>query len=179
MIIDSRFSELECFAGIEIPTEYIEQQTLISVEYFSFDNKFHLGQLVVNKSLSDEILAIFSEIKRMKFPIEKVIPISFYNWDDEISMQNNNSSCFNFRLIKGTNRLSKHAFGKAIDINPMQNPFVKQNSIEPKNAVYEISQKGTILENSPIIRIFSDFGWEWGGNWTNSKDYQHFEKVET
>ncbi len=179
MIIDSKFSELECFAGIEIPIEIVEQQTLISVEYFSFDNQLHLGQLVVNKSLSAEILAIFREIKQLKFPIEKVIPISFYNWDDEISMQNNNSSCFNFRLIKGTNRLSKHAFGKAIDINPMQNPFIKQNSIEPKNAVYDITQKGTIRDNSQIVRIFSDFGWEWGGNWTNSKDYQHFEKIET
>jgi len=91
-------------------------------------------------------------------------------------MSANNTSAFNYRNIKGTDRLSKHSYGIAIDINPLFNPFVKKNSVEPEGAKYIPSRKGTLTGSSEVVKIFKSYGWQWGGDWNRGKDYQHFEK---
>jgi hypothetical protein len=116
IIIDSDYSFEEIFSDIKIPEKIKKNLKLISVEYFSFDDNLHRGQILIHKDLASEIIEIFSVIKEKKFPINKVIPIVKYNWSDDRSMNDNNSSAFNFRYIKGTTKLSSHALGRAIEL---------------------------------------------------------------
>jgi hypothetical protein len=146
------------------------------VEYYSFDEKLHRGQIVINKKVSKDIIEIFSLIKESHFPISKVIPAVKYNWDDEASMNDNNTVAFNYRKVKGSNVQSSHSYGMAIDINPLQNPHIKGKTIQPSSGKYDTKAKGTLLRDSKIVNEFIKRGWQWGGNWRSSKDYQHFEK---
>ncbi len=175
IIIDSNLTFEEAVKGTKAPEEILKNLKLIDVEYFSFDGKLHKGQIIVNKDREKEVKEIFEKIKKIKFPVEKVIPIVKYNWDDETSMRDNNSSGFNYRVIAGTKKLSLHATGNAIDINPFQNPYIKGKLIAPKGSKYDKKAKGTILEDSEIVKLFKSKGWEWGGDWKNYKDYQHFD----
>ena len=176
-ILDCHYTFEEAVSGKDIPKLILKELELIDVEYFSFDGKLHKGQLVINKALSKDIEDIFAFIKKTKFPVAKVIPVLKYNWSDEESMNANNTSAFNYRKVAGQKVLSPHAKGLAIDINPLQNPHTKRNKVNPSNASYNINQPGTILRNSQLVKEFLKRGWQWGGSWKSSKDYQHFQKV--
>jgi peptidoglycan L-alanyl-D-glutamate endopeptidase CwlK len=185
-IIDSSMSELEAFEGIDpkCPREVRERQRLIEVRYFGFDRKVHKGQLVLDADVVQDVTQIFEIALKIEFPIHSVIPVSHpkfrkdNRWDDDLSMNANNSSAFNFRMKTGGSTPSNHAFGRAIDINPMQNPYIKGDLILPEGAVYKPKSTGTLEADHPIVKAFIDRGWEWGGDWTSLKDYQHFEKRE-
>jgi hypothetical protein len=174
--VDSNISLQEALKGKDAPPEITGSLVIVDVEYYSFDGLLHRGQLVVHKELEKDLKEIFEIIKEKKFPVEKVIPINKYNWDDDLSMQDNNSSAFNYRLVAGTNKLSNHASGRAVDINPLINPMIKYGKSSPEGAVYNPKAKGTITSKSFIVKEFLKRGWEWGGNWKNYKDYQHFDK---
>ncbi len=176
IILDCNYSFNESIKGIEIPVEIINQLTLIDVEYYSFDEKLHKGQLVINKKVEKDIVEIFKLIKDLKFPVGKVIPVAKYKWDDEASMNDNNTVAFNYRKVKGSKILSLHSYGLAIDINPLQNPHIKGKTIQPSSGKYDTKSKGTILRDSKLVNEFVKCGWQWGGRWRSSKDYQHFEK---
>ncbi len=176
IIVDCNYSFGEATSGKDIPESILKKLALIDVEYFSFDDKLHRGQIVVNKSVVKDIKEIFEFIKRTKFPINKVIPISKYNWSDDSSMSDNNTTAFNYRKVKGQKVLSAHSYGLAIDINPLQNPHIKGKKVNPPNAVYNIEVPGTIVKGSQLVKEFRKYGWTWGGYWKSSKDYQHFEK---
>ena len=176
IIIDCNYTFEESIKGIEIPLKIIDQLTLVEVEYYSFDEKLHRGQLVINQKAEKDILEIFNFIKESRFRIEKVIPSVKYNWNDEASMNDNNTVAFNYRKVKGSKVISSHSYGMAIDINPLQNPHIKGNAIIPKKGKYDINTQGTILRESNLLKEFVKRGWQWGGRWTSSKDYQHFEK---
>jgi peptidoglycan L-alanyl-D-glutamate endopeptidase CwlK len=177
VIIDSQMTFEEAISGIEIPEDIQNNLTTINVRYFGFDSLLHEGQLVVAQQLAPEIQEIFNELLAIRFPIEKIIPVSVYHWSDSLSMAENNSSCFNYRTIAGRKKLSDHAFGRAIDINPMQNPYNQQNkAIHPRNAIYDPLAKGTLIKDSAAVTVFLKRGWNWGGNWKYYKDYQHFYK---
>ncbi len=176
IIIDSQLSFEESIAGVEIPKQILNQLELIEVQYFSFDGKLHQGQLLVNKKAGTDLIEIFEIIKETKFPVAKVIPIVKYDWDDDKSMLDNNSTSFNYRMIKGTKIKSYHSYGLAIDINPLQNPHIRKGKVTPDNAAYNPKEPGTLTKDSKIVREFLKRGWSWGGNWRSSKDYQHFEK---
>ena len=176
IIIDCNYTFEEAIKGIEIPNSIIIQLTLVDVEYYSFDDQLHRGQIVINKKAVEDIKAIFDFIKTSRFPIAKVIPIVKYNWDDETSMNENNTTAFNYRKVKGSKVLSSHSSGMAIDINPLQNPHIKAGKISPSKGKYDIKAPGTILSDSKLVNEFVKRGWQWGGRWRSSKDYQHFEK---
>ncbi len=176
IVVDAKYDFATALSGVRFPDEIKKQLALVQVKYYGLDGKIHSGQLVIHKKLESEIKEIFDKLLAIKFPIKSVIPIVRFGWDDEKSMLANNTSAFNYRVIKGTERLSKHAFGTAIDINPFFNPYVKPNSVEPKGAEYIPERKGTITANSEITKIFKSYGWSWGGDWSRGKDYQHFEK---
>ncbi len=176
IIVDSNCSLQEALSGIDISISIKKLLTIVNVYYYSFDGKLHKGQIVINKELVRDIKDIFKLIREKKFPIKKVIPISKYNWNDETSMEDNNTSAFNYRKIKGTKKLSYHATGRAIDINPKLNPRIKSGRVIPKGSFYNKKVPGTILKSSFIVKFFLKNGWDWGGNWKHSKDYQHFEK---
>ena len=176
IIIDSNCSLKEALSGMTIPPGIKRLLAIVDIYYYSFDHKIHKGQIVINKDLINDIKEIFNKIKEEKFPIEKVIPIYRYNWSDEASAEDNNTSAFNYRRVKGTKILSNHASGKAIDINPKLNPQIKNNKIFPDDASYSPKVPGTISPGSFLVKTFLVKGWKWGGNWKHLKDYQHFEK---
>lgn len=175
-IVDARMTASEALTGTPAPKNIAAKMKLIDVTYFGYDEKLHKGQLLVNKNVADEVEKIFAELLKMKFPIAKVIPITVYTWDDEASMYDNNTSSFNYRKVVGKTTLSKHALGYAIDINPRDNYYKKDGHISPSNGRYDKKNKGTILKNSAVVKLFAKYGWNWGGDWKSLKDYQHFEK---
>ncbi|MFA5090022.1 MAG: M15 family metallopeptidase [Candidatus Omnitrophota bacterium] len=182
-IIDSDISLSEALRK-DSPLEFKKRQRLVDVLYYSFDGRIHKGQLVIDERLVEDIREVFRVALENKFPINSVIPIShdrfFKNgkWnEDDLSMLSNNTSAFNYRTVTGGKSLSKHAYGFAIDINPVQNPYIKGNIVLPPGAVYDTGKPGTLACDSPVVKTFVRLGWTWGGNWKSLKDYQHFEKV--
>jgi hypothetical protein len=154
----------------------IESQRLMDVAYFGFDGKIHQWQIVVNKRMEDDVYRFFEKAFELEFPIDKVIPVSKFNWDDRNSMANNNSSGFNYRYIAGTERLSKHASWFALDINPQQNPDATTQSelTQDPNVDGTLSKKNK--KWAELVKFAkNELGWTRGGDW-NNKDYQHFEK---
>lgn len=177
IIVDSDMTFNEAIRGSKAPKEILDSLVLIDVLYYSFDKKLHKGQLVIHRDLKDEVLQVFEMIKILKFPIGKVVPVVKYNWSDDKSMIDNNTSCFNYRTIAGTNRLSLHARGRAIDINPLLNPVVYPDGrIEPKGAKYDPKVLGTLYSTHPVVLEFKRLGWRWGGDFNSYKDYHHFDK---
>lgn len=169
----------QAMMGTQAPEDVQRTLTLLSIPYWGFDHREHIGQIVVDKQVANEVVEIFQTIFTAKFPIEKMIPISAYDWSDDASMADNNSSAFNYRFIYGTDRLSNHSLGRAIDINPMQNPYIAiDQSVHPSVSTYNKTKPGTILDHGIVVQTFEKYGWEWGGRWINRKDYQHFEKVK-
>lgn len=167
----------EALEGCAVPVEIRESLALIDVPYLSFGNDVRQGQLVLHKELTSDIEKIFNELVRMQFPIEKIEPLSTYGWDDDASMAANNTSAFNYRLIPETDRLSNHSLGRAIDINPVQNPYRSYSGkLYPPNATYDPAAPGTMTGEGDVVMLFKRMGWEWGGDWTSVVDYQHFEK---
>ena len=161
-----------------------ENLRYIHVLHVGFDNQVHEGELVVNKDIADDVLEIFKELYESGYQIEKVRLVDEYDADDEASMSDNNSSAFNFRFISHTTKISKHGMGMAVDINTLYNPYVKtvdgELSIEPANAVDYVDRSKDfshkIDHDDLCYKLFTEHGFEWGGDWTHSKDYQHFEK---
>jgi len=177
VIVDSSMSFSEAVEGTTAPEEIILNMSLVDVLYYSFDGKKHQGQIIVNRELEDDVYDIFNYIEEILFPIGKVVPIAAYQWDDHSSMADNNSSSFNFRVIEGTTKLSMHSLGKAVDINPVQNPVIYPNGVTaPEGAKYLREERGTFTADNPVVQEFLRRGWHWGGNFDQPKDYHHFEK---
>ena len=161
-----------------------ENLRYIHVLHVGFDNQVHEGELVVNKDIADDVLEIFKELYESGYQIEKVRLVDEYDADDEASMSDNNSSAFNFRFISHTTKISKHGMGMAVDINTLYNPYVKtvdgEFSIEPANGADYVDRSKDfshkIDHDDLCYKLFTEHGFEWGGDWTHSKDYQHFEK---
>lgn len=178
IIVDSRRSFQAAIAGTEAPPAITKELCLLEVRYCSFDGRLHQGQLVVHKRLKEELTDIFAVIRAICFPVAKVVPIVHYGWSDEASMADNNTAAFNYRLVAGTTRLSRHATGQAIDINPGQNPVIYADGVSlPPGAVYAPQAKGTLTPASLIMQEFLSRGWQWGGDFHGLKDYHHFEKL--
>ncbi len=178
IIIDSDTTFEEAVSGKDIPPDIKDSLGIIDIIHWSFDNRPHQGQLIVHKKLIDEVGRIFAFLKDRKFPIAKIIPVSKYDWSDEKSMEDNNSSAFNYRFIYMTNELSNHSYGRAIDINPFFNPYVARDySIHPRGARYLPEKPGTIFDGGPVVEIFDKYGWQWGGRYKDRKDWHHFEKL--
>lgn len=178
VIVDSRPMHREDLGFGRFPKHIAKRMRLVEVEYLGFDGLNYRGQIVVDSSLAPEIKQIFRELLLAGYPIKKVVPVSRYGWDDEKSMADNNTSGFNYRgqvTPKGKSRvLSKHAYGRAIDLNPLLNPYVSKSG--ESTSTYRPSRRGTLTRDCVAVKIFTKRGWKWGGNWTGSKDYQHFEK---
>ncbi len=177
IITDSAMRFAEAIEGTTAPEEIIDGLSLVDVLYYSFDGEKHHGQIVVSNACEDDIFEIFTLIEKLKFPVGRVIPITAYQWDDHNSMADNNSSSFNFRVIEGTTKLSLHSFGRAVDINPVQNPVIYPTGVTaPAGATYVPTAAGAFRTDHPIVREFLKRGWHWGGNFDQPKDYHHFEK---
>ncbi len=180
VIIDSRMTRAEAIhrsASPAAPPAVLNRQALVTVHYLGFDGRLHEGQVVIDERLVSDIREVFRIARRSGFPIQSAVPVAAFGWDDDRSMAANNTSGFNYRTVPGTRRLSRHAFGFAIDINPRQNPFIRNGKIRPPGARYDPNQPGTLTPDGPIVRAFRRLGWTWGGDWRTIKDYQHFQKT--
>ncbi len=152
----------------------------IHVLHKDINGTVHEGEMICNAYIADDLIDIFRQLYDAGYPIEKIRLVDEYDADDEASMEDNNSSCFNFRYISNTTKVSKHGLGLAVDINTLYNPYIKQSGrYEPVNAGdYTDRTKDfdyKIEKGDLCYELFTGHGFEWGGNWKNSKDYQHFE----
>ncbi|MFZ3031458.1 MAG: M15 family metallopeptidase, partial [Candidatus Moraniibacteriota bacterium] len=163
---------------LPIPPEIRKRLVVVKVPYLGFDGDPHLGQQVVDREVRADIRWIFLELFLRGFPIASMVPSAAFEWSDERSMVANNTSTLNYRYIAGTNRLSMHAYGRATDINPVQNPCYSNGVWTPPGARYDPSVPGTITADSIVVALFRSRGWCWGGNcWENGPfDPQHFFK---
>lgn len=163
----------------------IDSLRYVRVLHFGFDGEIYIGELVVSSLISSDIIDIFKELFDAGYPIEHMVLVDDYDADDNLSMEANNTSSFNYRVVEGTSKLSKHAYGLAIDINPLYNPYIRtvngKEVILPENgseyADRTLECEYYITEGDVCYNAFIKRGFTWGGNWEDSKDYQHFQKV--
>ena len=145
------------------------------------DGTAHRGQLVVNADRVPQVVAAFAQLYGMHYPIAKMTTVEHYrDASDEASMEDDNTSAFNCRPIPGKHKWSQHAFGRAVDINPLLNPQTdSQGDVQPITATRYLDRNqnipGLIHDGDPVVRMFTTRGWTWGGHWTDPHDYQHFE----
>ena len=170
----------------ENPDITYDELRYVKVLYFDFKEKECSGELICNETIAQDLVEIFYELYQAKYPIEKIRLIDEYDGDDEASMADNNSSCFNYRFVAGTTKLSKHALGLAIDINPLYNPYITYSgetvNVAPSNAAAYADRDAAyiakITHEDLAFQLFAEHGFTWGGDWKNSKDYQHFQKTD-
>lgn len=175
-IIDSTLSLKEALAGTQAPQDILNDLVLLDIAYVSFDDRIHQGQLIVHATVADEVRTIFEKILEMRFPIQHAKLPVVYGWDDEVCMVQNNTSAFNYRIIQGTDKLSNHSYGLAIDINPTLNPYTQRDGlVVPPGSTYDPNTPGTLTVDGPVVALFKSYGWGWGGDWER-KDWQHFDK---
>ena len=157
----------------------------LQVQHVDFQGKTQQGIIICNRAIAQDLREIFAELYRRKYPIERIRPISEYGDDDERSMQANNTSCYCYRPIEGSTKLSNHALGRAIDVNPLYNPCVRRKKdgtllIQPATGRPYVDRsksfKYKITTKDLCYRLFMQHGFRWGGSWHSLKDYQHFEK---
>ena len=159
----------------------VDQLAYLRIRHHGYDGRVHDGELLVHPSIAQDFIAIFRALFALGFPIEKMRLIDAYGGDDDASMADNNTSAFNCREVSGRKGVwSRHAFGMAVDINPLVNPYVVKDVISPpKGAAYLASPEaavGPLRSGSPAVEVFLHRGFTWGGHFQQSKDYQHFQK---
>jgi hypothetical protein len=153
----------------------------VELDYVGFDGHTHRGDLVVHQDVVADVIAIFEQLQVLRYPIATMRTVDHYpGAEDELSMEDNNTSAYNCRLMPSGRAWALHAYGRAIDINPLLNPFVdREGTLEPKTAGPYLDRNrtdpGLLHPGDPVVRAFTDRGWRWGGDWRTPKDYQHFE----
>ncbi|MFI3261886.1 MAG: M15 family metallopeptidase [Rikenellaceae bacterium] len=179
VVVDSNITFEKALEGTLAPKSVIDSLVLINVEYYSDDNMLHQGQILMNRCLQEDVIEIFEFIKEEKIPIEMVIPIKFDLPDGNTTMANlNNTYGFHYRYAVSSKKLSNHSYGKAIDFNPFDNPYISSTGkIIPVGAKYEpLTNPLSFTSDCKLVKKFKELGWTWGGDWITTKDYMHFEK---
>ena len=156
----------------------------VKIRYVDFDGKAQNGELICNQKIAQDLVEIFSELYDRQYPLASVRLVDDFGGDDLASMEADNTSCFNFREVTssggGRHKLSLHAYGLAVDLNPLYNPYVKKGKILPQSAKPYANRKNAnpyrIDHEDLAYQLFTSHGFTWGGDWKSLKDYQHFEK---
>jgi hypothetical protein len=155
---------------------------VLRLDRWGFDGQPHRGSLVVHRRYVQDALQVFGTLFDARFPIRRMRLVDAYGADDDRSMAANNTSAFNCRAVTGGSSWSQHSYGWAIDINPIQNPYVTSGGtvLPPAGAAYRNRSrdgKGIIRAGGVVVKAFAAIGWGWGGSWSSIKDYQHFSKT--
>jgi D-alanyl-D-alanine carboxypeptidase-like protein len=158
----------------------LDDLRLLTVAYIGFDGVDHSGQLVVHKNVASAVLDVFAQMRAAGFRIERMDLIDVYGGSDDASTKANNTSAFNCRAVTGGSGWSRHAYGRAIDINPVQNPYVYADGhvLDPNAARYTnraLDEPGMIHDGDVVTKAFAAIGWRWGGHFNPPIDYQHFD----
>jgi hypothetical protein len=167
-------------AGCPVP---VNQLRLLVLSYWNFNREPSIGLLIANKAVAKDLKSVFQKLFRHGFMIERMELIENYGGNDVLSMEANNTSGFNCRDITlHPGKFSNHSWGRAVDINPLTNPYVKGSTVLPKQGSAYLDRNrayvGGILDGSYVAKLFEKRGWTLGGRWTDRQDYQHFEKPE-
>jgi D-alanyl-D-alanine carboxypeptidase len=151
---------------------------LLKADHWGFDRRVHRGELVVHRDQARRVLGVLERLFRAGYPIRRMRLVDDYRADDDRSMAANNTSAFNCRPVAGTSRWSEHAYGRAIDVNPVHNPYVAGRHVSPPAGRPYANRArrapGMIHAGDAVVRAFAAAGWAWGGNWRSARDYQHF-----
>jgi len=151
---------------------------VLSFSHWGFERKVRKGRLIVHEDVARPLLGVFRELYAERFLIRKIVPVDMYGASDFRSIEADNTSAFNCRFVEGTGRWSEHAYGRAIDVNPIENPYVSGGRTSHRASVPYLDRgrrrPGMAHEGGALVRVFDAIGWGWGGRWTSVKDYQHF-----
>lgn len=163
-------------AGCPVP---IRQLRMLTLDYWGFDREVHRGRVIARRRQAEPVLGVFHAIFDARFEIRRVRMIEPYGADDGLLGRKNVTSGFNCRLATGSlSAWSQHAYGLAIDINPVQNPYVNGDVVVPARGRRfldrSLDKPGMIHADDVVVQAFADIGWEWGGDWTSIVDYMHF-----
>jgi D-alanyl-D-alanine carboxypeptidase len=156
---------------------------IVRVSYWGFDGARHLGEIVVNRAVAGDVKVIFRALYRGRFPIRRMTPVASYGGSDDRSMAADNTSGFNCRyaVAPGPKRWSVHAYGEAIDVNTVENPYLEGGRVLPPAGSAFVDRSrvrpGMAVAGGTLVRAFASAGWLWGGRWTGSPDWQHFSKT--
>ena len=156
------------------------QLRTVRLSYWGFDGRAHVGRLVVNRRVTRDVVNVFRRLYATRFPIRRMVPVSKYRGSDDASMAADNTSGFNCRRAVGssTGGWSMHAYGLAIDVNPVENPYLLGGRVLPAAGRRYVdrmrSRPGMAVASGVLVEAFASVGWSWGGNWRGSLDYQHF-----
>ncbi|GAA3511255.1 hypothetical protein GCM10023075_73270 [Streptosporangium album] len=151
--------------------------------YWGFDGRPHTGELVVNRSVTGQVVSAFKKLYGQRFPIRQMRRVDVYKGSDDASMAADNTSAFNCRRVETSGSWSQHAYGLAIDVNPRENPYIHPypgGTVDPANAKdyvrRPLHRPGVINPGDDVVSAFKKIGWGWGGSWSSEKDYQHFSQ---
>jgi hypothetical protein len=151
---------------------------LLTLSYWGFDRRVRQGRLIVQEDVARDVLGVFRTLYAARFPIRRMVPVDAYGGSDFRSIEADNTSAFNCRYVAGTRRWSEHAYGRAIDVNPIENPYVSGGRTSHPASVPYVDRTrrrpGMAREGGVLVRAFDEIGWGWGGRWTSVKDFQHF-----
>ena len=159
----------------------INELRYLRIKHLDYQGKPVIGEMIVHKNVARDVVGIFAELYDIGYPVGKMHLVSAYKGNDWQSIEADNTSAFNCRSATGSKKWSKHSYGKAIDINPIENPYVFRSGKSSHKASRKYikrkpSHPAVILKNSKILNIFKKHGWKWGGDWSGARDYQHFYK---
>jgi hypothetical protein len=160
-----------------------EDLRMLRVSYWGFDGRPHVGTLVVNATVTDDVRTVFAMLYDERFPIRHIAPVDEFGGSDPASMDADNTSGFNCRyaVAPGPPQWSAHAYGEAIDVNTVENPYLEGATVQPAAGVAYLDRSvyrpGIAIAGGGLVAAFASVGWQWGGRWTGSPDYQHFSKT--
>lgn len=150
---------------------------LVTLDHWGFDGRVRSGRLVVHRDVATDVVAAFHRLYDARFQIQRMELVDVYQGSDAASMDANNTSAFNCRAVTGGSSWSEHSYGWAIDINPVQNPYVSGSTVLPAAGRQWLDRTDVvpamIVRPGPVVDAFAAIGWRWGGDWTTKKDYQH------
>jgi len=152
---------------------------LVTATHHGFDGRDRVGRVIVHRDVAQQMLAVLRRLYADGFPIRRMVPVDAYGGNDFRSIEADNTSAFNCRYVDGTTRWSEHAYGRAIDVNPIENPYVTSSGTTSHAASRSYLRRapfrpGMAAEGHALVRAFDAVGWGWGGRWSGARDYQHF-----
>ena len=154
----------------------------MQLSYWGFDDQPHVGTIVVSTDVVPDVVTVFSALFSQRFPIRQMAPVTAFGGSDPASMAADNTSGFNCRnaVAPGPPQWSTHAYGEAIDVNPVENPYLEGGTVQPDaGSAYldrAVARPGMAVADGPLVAAFASVGWRWGGGWPEAPDYQHFSK---
>ena len=151
---------------------------VLTASHWGFDGRVRRGRLIVHEDVAADVLLVLRRLYAARFPIRRMAPVDAYGGSDFRSIEADNTSAFNCRVVEGTSRWSEHAYGRSIDLNPIENPYVSDGRTSHRSSVPYLDRSrrrpGTAHAGGVLVEAFRSIGWGWGGDWSGVKDYQHF-----